>query len=190
MERMSGPMLVVWVAGYTMRQIAQHWKQTFGNSHSLHSNIGSILWSGTKKPTAGRLPSNANIGSWPFVIKVQLHDTSNVGFNVGSKRLGQYGANVGASVGGAGCRLHDASNNPTLEANTTVCIPTLEASFEAGQKNRQSANYLPMPMLEAGRSSFVIRTLATWFVECFQCPTLEVFDALCSHGLILTQSWL
>ncbi len=31
--------------------------------------------------------------------------------------LGQYGANVGANVGGAGCRLHDASNSPILEAN-------------------------------------------------------------------------
>ncbi len=30
---------------------------------------------------------------------------------------GQYGANVGANVGGAGCRLHDASNSPILEAN-------------------------------------------------------------------------
>ncbi len=67
MERMLGPMLVVWAAGYTMCQIAQHWKQTFGSSHSLHSNIGSILWCETKKPTADRLPSNANIGSWPFV---------------------------------------------------------------------------------------------------------------------------
>ncbi len=43
MERMSGPMLVVRAAGYTMRQIAQYWKQTFGSSHSLHSSIGSIL---------------------------------------------------------------------------------------------------------------------------------------------------
>ncbi len=30
-------------AGYTMRQIAQYWKQTFGSGHSLHSSIGSIL---------------------------------------------------------------------------------------------------------------------------------------------------
>ncbi len=31
--------------------------------------------------------------------------------------LGQYGANVGANVGGVGCQLHDASNSPTLQAN-------------------------------------------------------------------------
>ncbi len=50
-------------------------------------------------------------------VKVRLHDASNVGSNVGSKRLGQYGANAGANVGGAGCLLHDASNSPVLEAN-------------------------------------------------------------------------
>ncbi len=42
--------------------------------------------------------------------------------------------------------LHDVSNSPTLEA-----------SFEARQKNRQLADYLPTPTLEAGRSSFVPR---------------------------------
>ncbi len=68
MEQMLGPMLVVWAAAYTMRQIAQHWKQTFGSSHSLHSNIGHPL-KRNKKPTAARLPSNANVGSWPFVIR-------------------------------------------------------------------------------------------------------------------------
>ncbi len=47
------------------------------------------------------------------MVKVRLHDA----LNVGSKHLGQYGENVGANVGGAGCRLHDASNSPTLEAN-------------------------------------------------------------------------
>ncbi len=31
--------------------------------------------------------------------------------------LGQYGANVGANVGGAGCRQHNVSNSPILEAN-------------------------------------------------------------------------
>ncbi len=97
MERMSGPMLVVRAASYTMSQIAQYWKQTFGSSHSLHSIIGSILWSGTK--------------------------------------------------------------------------------------NQQPADYLPTPTLEAGRSSFVIRASATRCVECFQYPTLEVFDATCSRGL-------
>ncbi len=51
------------------------------------------------------------------LIKVRLHDVSNVGSNVGSKRLGQYGANAGANVGGVGCRLHDASNSPILEVN-------------------------------------------------------------------------
>ncbi len=96
MEQMLGPMLVVWAAGYTMRQIAQYWKQTFGISHSLHSTIGSILWSGTK--------------------------------------------------------------------------------------NRQPADYLPTPMFEAGCSLFVIRASATRCVECFQYPTLEVFDASCSRG--------
>ncbi len=50
-------------------------------------------------------------------LKVRLHDASNVGSNVGSKCLGQYGANAGANVDGAGCRLHDASNSPILEAN-------------------------------------------------------------------------
>ncbi len=65
-----------------------------------------------------------------------LHDAWNVGSNVGSKCLGQYGVNVdvGANIGGMGCRLHDASNSPTLETNITICISTLEASFEAGQK--------------------------------------------------------
>ncbi len=67
-------------------------------------------------------------------------------------------------------------------ANITVCIPTLEASFEAGQQNQQPADYLPMPMLEAGCSSFVSRASATRCVECFQCPTLEVFDASCSRS--------
>ncbi len=66
--------------------------------------------------------------------KVWLHDASNVVSNVGSKRLGQYGANVGANVGGMSCRLHDALNSPISEANIKVCIPTLEASFEAVQK--------------------------------------------------------
>ncbi len=59
----------------------------------------------------------------------------------------------------------------------------MEASFEAGQKNRQPADYLPTPTLEAGCSSFVIRASATRCVECFQYPTLEVFDASCSRGL-------
>ncbi len=48
---------------------------------------------------------------------MRLHDASNVRSNVGSKRLGQYGVNAGANVGDAGCRLHDASNSPILEAN-------------------------------------------------------------------------
>ncbi len=43
MEQMLGPMLVVQAAGYTMRQIAQYWKQTYGSIHSLHSSIGSVL---------------------------------------------------------------------------------------------------------------------------------------------------
>ncbi len=43
MERMLEPMSVVWATNYTMRQIAQHWKQTFGSSYSLRSYIGSIL---------------------------------------------------------------------------------------------------------------------------------------------------
>ncbi len=47
---------------------------------------------------------------------MRLHDASNVGSNVGSKRLGQCGANAGANVGDAGYRLHDASNSPILEA--------------------------------------------------------------------------
>ncbi len=90
MKRMLRPMLVVRAAGYTMRQIAH-----IGSKHySLHSNVGSILWSGTKKPTASRLPFNTNVGSWPFVIR----------------------------------------------ASATRCV------------------------------------------ECFQCPTLEVFEASCSRG--------
>ncbi len=40
--------------------------------------------------------------------------------------------------------------------------------------------------MEAGRSSFVIRVSATRCVECFQYPTLEVFDASCSRGFIRT----
>ncbi len=55
MRRMLGPMLeanvwanmermlVVRVTGYTMYQMAEHWKQTFDSSHGLHSNIGSIF---------------------------------------------------------------------------------------------------------------------------------------------------
>ncbi len=50
-------------------------------------------------------------------MKVRLHDASNVESNVGSKRLGQYGANAGANVGDVGCRLHDASDSPILKAN-------------------------------------------------------------------------
>ncbi len=51
----------------------------------------------------------------PF--KARLHDAANVGSNVGSKCLGQYGANVGTNVGGVGYQLHDAFNSPMLEAN-------------------------------------------------------------------------
>ncbi len=51
---------------------------------------------------------------------MRLHDVSNVGSNVGSKRLSQYGVNVVTNVGGAGCQLYDALNSPTLEANIKV----------------------------------------------------------------------
>ncbi len=80
MERMLGPVLVVRAAGYTMRQIAQHWKQTFGSSHSLHSSIGSILWSRTKKTDIQ--PITFQRQRWKLAVRYlsfapRLHDVSN-----------------------------------------------------------------------------------------------------------------
>ncbi len=64
--------------GYLMHHL--HWSQ-----HSLHDGLNVCFQHWTQHST--------------HRVKVQLHD----GSNVGSKRLGQYGANAGANVGGAGC---------------------------------------------------------------------------------------
>ncbi len=78
MERMLGPMLVMWATGYTKCQIVQHWKQTFGSSHSLHPILEASFDTGHK---TNRQPNVFQCQCWMldtchWPCEQRLHDAT------------------------------------------------------------------------------------------------------------------